>query len=341
MGYMRILVATFYQYYGNPKGIEPQFYYLYRVPEKMGFEVDFFDYQTAAKIGLPQMRRLFLNVLRSGKYDAAFIATHQNEFDDGTLSEAKAHTATFGWNSDDEWRWEDYSSRYVNAYSFMVTNSPAVYAAQKASHPNLLHAQWACTGIWDGRTTPKTIDFSFVGQVYGSRLEQISLLRAKCALQAFGKGSGRVVPASEPKSGFKEFAKRQLKPIVAHIAPEWVDDTISFDEVNALWNRTRISFTPLDSSTGGVRQIKSRVFDMGLSGTLMLAHRAPHLDRYYEPDKEYVPFESMEECVEKANYFLGHDSERRRIAEAYAQRTLREHMWEQRIRQVLKAASLL
>lgn len=336
---MKILVATYYHYYNNPKGVEPQFYYLCRVPEKMGFEVDFFDYGTAWVVGRCQMRRMFINLIRTGRYDAVFIATHDDEFGHETLVEARKHTAVFGWNSDDEWRWEKYSSRYVAAYTFMVTNSPAVYAAQKGTHPNLLHAQWGCTGFWDGRATHKTIDFSFAGQIYGSRLEQINFLRTKCALKAFGKGSGRVSPAGQ-RQGFKETVKSKLKPLIARIAPEWFDDTISFEEVNALWNRSRISFTPLDSSGGGVRQIKSRVFDMGLSGTLMLAHRAPYLDTYYEPGKEYVLFESMEECVEKANYYLRHEPERRRIAEAYAKRTLNEHMWEQRIRQVLKAASL-
>jgi glycosyl transferase family 1 len=336
---MRILVCTFFYYYNNPRGIEPQFYYLYRVPEKMGFDVEFFDYQTAAKIGLPMMRRLFLNLLRGGQYDAVFIATHRDEFDHETLAEARKHAVIFAWNSDDEWRWDDYSSRYVEAYSFMVTNSPAVYAAHKSKHPNLLYAQWACTGFWDGRSERKTIAFSFVGQVYGQRAEQIKLLAANCGLHAYGKGTQRVAPIGSGK-GWAAFLKGRLKPVATRLFPELADDTLSFEEVNTLWNRTRVSFTPLDSSTGQVRQIKSRVFDMGLSGTLMLAHRAPHLDTYYEPDNEYVPFDSMEECIDKAKYYLQHESERQKISDAYAKRTLREHMWEHRITHVLKAAGL-
>jgi spore maturation protein CgeB len=128
---------------------------------------------------------------------------------------------------------------------------------------------------------------------------------------------------------------------VARLFPEMADDTIPFEQVNGLWNRTRVSFTPLDSSAGGVRQIKSRVFDMGLSGTLMLAHRAPFLDTYYEPDREYVAFDTMEECLEKARFYLRNEAARRTIAEAYAKRTLQEHLWEDRIRRVLKEAGVV
>jgi spore maturation protein CgeB len=116
--------------------------------------------------------------------------------------------------------------------------------------------------------------------------------------------------------------------------------TINFDAVNKLWNRSKISFTPLDSSSGNVLQIKSRIFDQGLSGTLMLAHRAPTLDDYYEPGKEYVPFGCIEECADKARFYLRNEASRRKIAEAYAARTRSEHLWSHRIQNVLRDAGL-
>jgi hypothetical protein len=337
---VNILTATLYRYYNSPNGIEPQFYYLYRVPEKMGYEVDYFDYETATRISIENMRRVFLKLVRGGKYDAVFVATHQDEFDTETLAEASKYSAVFGWNSDDEWRWEDYSSRYVHAYTYMVTNSPIVFAAHKQRHPNLLYAQWACTGLWDGRIVRKDIDFSFVGQVYGTRREQIKLLSQRADLKAFGRGTGYMGAELTGRS-WKATVRSRLKPWAARLFPEWADDTLSFEQVNAFWNRSRISFTPLDSSSGSVRQIKSRVFDMGLSGTLMLGHRAPGLDCLYEPGVEYVPFETLEECVEKAKFYLRNETARHKIAEAYAQRTLREHLWEHRIRHVLREAGLL
>jgi hypothetical protein len=336
---MRILTVTFYRYYNGAAGIEPQFYYLYRVPASMGFEVDFFDYQTAATIGLEHMRRQFLCLLRGGGYDAVFVATHRDEFDAATLREARRHSVIFGWNSDDEWRWEDYSRHYVNEYSFMVTNSPTVVARHGKEHRNLLHAQWACTGFWNGLDAAKNLDFTFVGQVYGSRAAQIQELAGRAELRAFGRGTGRLAPAPSGLTWKRRMAYG-LRCALGRLDQASVDDTINFEDVNTLWNRSRISFTPLDSSQGGVRQIKSRVFDMGLSGTLMLAHRSPHLDSYYEPDKEYVYFDTVDECVEKARFYLRNEASRRKIAVAYAARTRAEHMWEHRIQRVLTDAGL-
>lgn len=338
---MKLLVCTSYYYYGNPRGIEPQFYYLCKVPESLGYTVDFFAYRHAARIDVEQTRRVFLSIVRGGKYDAVFVATHRDEFDQETLAKAKKFCPIIAWNSDDEWRWDNHSKERVGWYTYMVTNSPEVYENNKGSFPNLLHAQWACTGFWDGRKTKKDIDFSFVGQVYGSRAQQIRWLSRHTGLQAFGRGAGNY-PLQETNL-FRSIAKRTLLRMISYVSPGIAEDlsTITFERVNMLWNRSKISFTPLDSSEGNVRQIKSRVFDMGLSGTLMLAQHAPHLDRYYEPGKEYVPFENLEDCAEKARFYLKNERARRKIAEAYAERTEADHLWKYRIQHILKEVGIL
>jgi hypothetical protein len=337
---MKLLICCSYYYYGNVRGLDPQFYYLYKVPERLGYEVDFFDYFTAAKIGLEQMRRLFLALVRGKRYDAVFIATHQDEFDQETLAEAGRSCPMIAWNSDDEWRWDDYSRSRVGWYTFMVTNSPAIYANNQPLFPNLLHAQWACAGLWDGRATRKDIDFSFIGQLYGKRIQQIRWLSRHARLQVFGANTGRI-PIEDRGRLFRIKRTMQyaiLRSILPGVARSL--STIEFEQINSLWNRSKISFTPLDSSQGGVRQIKGRVFDMGLSGTLMLAQRAPYLDTYYEPEREYVPFETLEECVEKVKFYLRNEAARSKIAAAYVKRTEADHLWSHRIQSVLRDAGI-
>jgi hypothetical protein len=340
---MKLLVCCSYYYYGNVRGIEPQYYYLYKVPETLGYQVDFFDYYTAVAIGVDQMRRLVLSIVRGGRYDAVFVTTHKDEFDQVTLAEMGRSCPVIAWNSDDEWRWEDYSKPRAGWYTYMVTNSPEVYANNRLAIPNLLHAQWACTGFWDGQATPKDIDFSFVGRVYGARLQQTRWLARHARLRAFGAGTGTVVLNAQPTQGWRSQLQRSIqRAVLRTFLPGLASNlsTISFEQVNQLWNRSKISFTPLDSSQGGVRQIKSRVFDMGRSGTLMLAHRAPYLDTYYEPEREYVPFETLDECVEKVKFYLQNEAARSKIAAAYAQRTEAEHLWSHRIQSVLRDAGI-
>jgi spore maturation protein CgeB len=85
-----------------------------------------------------------------------------------------------------------------------------------------------------------------------------------------------------------------------------------------------------------ILQIKSRTFEMGLSGTLMLCKQSPNLEQYYEPGKEFVAFDDLEDCVEKAKYYLAHETERARIAKAYHDRTRAEHTWQNRFRQIFR-----
>jgi glycosyl transferase family 1 len=330
---MKILVCSFYYYYGKTSVVEPQFYYLYKVPQTMGHEVDFFDYPTATKIDLHQMRRSFLAQVKGGNYDAVFIATFKDEFDHETLAQAKKYSTIIAWNSDDEWRWDNYSKERVGWYTFMITNSPSIYEDNKDKYTNLLHAQWACTGFWTGIDTKKDIDFSFAGQVYGIREKEIKYLAGKANLKAYGPGTGNFY-FNKNYNSFKTKVKNLfLRPVV----PE----TVSFENINKIWNRTKISFTSLESSTSEVLQIKSRVFDMGLSGTVMLAPRTPYLDTYYEPNKEYIPFDNLADCVDKVKYYLKNETERSNIARAYTQRTKKEHMWKYRIHKILKETGLL
>jgi hypothetical protein len=337
---LRILAATIYEYYGQPNTIEPQYYYLCRVPAEMGHEVEHFDFRRiATDEGNEAMRRQFLDRLRAGRYDAAFVTTFEDEFDHETLQEAKGLTNTFAWNSDDEWRWDSYSSKYVDDYTFMVTNAPSVHEANKERHPNLLLYQWACTGFWNGMDTPKDIDFSFAGQVYGKRQRQIAYLSLRSGMQAWGFRSGRRWSSGQSVRRHNGPLARAAGAVRVY-RPLLGKDVLRFEAINEIWNRTKVSFTPLDSSTGDTRQIKSRVFDMGLSGTLMLAHRAPHLDSYYEPEREYVPFETIAEAAEKARFYAKNEQARRKIALAYAERTRKEHMWSHRIDDVLTQAGL-
>jgi hypothetical protein len=54
--------------------------------------------------------------------------------------------------------------------------------------------------------------------------------------------------------------------------------------------------------------VKGRVFEMGLSGTMMLTQRSPDIERFYEPGKEFVAYESIEDCAEKAKFYLRNET---------------------------------
>ncbi len=116
---------------------------------------------------------------------------------------------------------------------------------------------------------------------------------------------------------------------------------LHFDAVNEIWNRSRISYTPMEASASAdILQIKSRTFEQGLSGRLRVCRQSPSLELYYEPGKEFVPFGDLDDCVEKVTFYLRHETERARIARAYHDRTRAEHMWTHRFQKMFEDIGL-
>lgn len=324
---MKILSCCPRGYYASRESTSYEFDSFVTCLRQMGHRVHHFDHMDLAAQGREEMNDFFLSIVRGGGYDLVFIQTHQDEFLPEVLDEARAVTPVLGFHCDDDWRWQDYSSKWAPHFTWAVTTYRHILEVNAQAFPNLRLTQWGCTGLHDGGRVEKDIPISFVGKSYGARVAQIDRLRREVGLDAYGR---KVRPPMTPRLRAQKLAARLT-------GMDWkLPDRLLPDQaaVNGIWNRSRISFTPLDASTGECVQIKARVFDMGLSGTLMLATRTPQLDEFYEPGTEYVAFESMDECVEKARHFLANEPERRRIADAYRKRTEGEHLWEHRFRKL-------
>jgi spore maturation protein CgeB len=85
-----------------------------------------------------------------------------------------------------------------------------------------------------------------------------------------------------------------------------------------------------------------RTFEIPACGAFMLAERTDEHLEFFEEDKEAGYFGSNEELLEKTQYYLKHDAERQRMAEA-AQTRLRQghHTYRDRLLTILEAASSL
>ena len=60
--------------------------------------------------------------------------------------------------------------------------------------------------------------------------------------------------------------------------------------------------------------IPLRVLDIMACGGFVLTNRQPEIVEYFRDGREVVTFGSMEECLDKIDYYLEHDEERRMIA---------------------------
>ncbi len=77
-----------------------------------------------------------------------------------------------------------------------------------------------------------------------------------------------------------------------------------------------------------------RLFETTGVGACLLTDWKENLSELFEPDKEVLTYRSAEECVEKVNYILEHEDERRSIAAAGQLRTLREHTFDDRVARI-------
>lgn len=329
---MRILACIPYHYYDTP-GLTLSYFYTAGVLRQMGHTVHVFEFIEQAAANKDGMNDFFLNCVARGGYDVVFVETSKDEFYPDVLEQAKQTTPTVAWNSDDDWRWDSYSKLWAPHFTWMVTTYPHVYEANRRVAPNLLLNQWGCTGLFDGGRVKKDIPASFVGLLYGERARLLSEVGRSVRLEIH-TSSARVDAATLAR------IRRRLARTVAGQPLEPARERLDYGHVNDIWNRSMVSVTPLKGSVGGGYQVKGRVFEMGLSGTVMVCNAVEALHRYYEPGVEYVEFSSAEECSERIRYLLRNDSEREGMAQAYRRRTLAEHMWEHRWRSLFDTIGL-
>lgn len=84
------------------------------------------------------------------------------------------------------------------------------------------------------------------------------------------------------------------------------------------------------------RGLNMRAFELAGCGVFQLLQRVPGVCEFFEEGKEIVCFDTAEEMLDKIDYYLSHDAERERIAQAGRERALRDHTWAQRVERMVK-----
>lgn len=86
--------------------------------------------------------------------------------------------------------------------------------------------------------------------------------------------------------------------------------------------------------------INMRVFETLGTGSFLLTNDIPTLHELFTDGVHLVTYSSMDDMVEKAKYYLSHDDERERIANAGYEEVMARHTFRNRVEQVLQATGL-
>lgn len=79
-----------------------------------------------------------------------------------------------------------------------------------------------------------------------------------------------------------------------------------------------------------------RMFDVTGAGTLLITDSKPNMGEFFEADKEVVTYKGGADLIRKTRYYLSHTAQREKIARAGQKRTLREHTYAARMKELDK-----
>jgi len=169
---------------------------------------------------------------------------------------------------------------------------PALFFPE-ASDPDIFHPM---------PELPKLHDVCFVGSRYGIREKIVTGLR-KSGVQVAAYGAG------------------------------WEGGRLDTQDVPRLFAQSKIV---LGVGTIGYCEdfyaLKMRDFDGPMSGSCYVTHDNPDLRLVYKVGEEVVTYRSLGDCVEKVRWYLSHEDERQRVAQAGRERALTSHTWEKRFK---------
>ena len=300
--------------------------------------------------GVYVMNKDLLLIVKKEHFDLCFFVLFNNEIFKETLFEIKeqSNAITFNWFCDDHWRFHNFSKYYAPLFHWVsTTDSDAMIKYKRAGFTNVIKTQWGCNqDLYRKYALEKQYEVLFIGQPYGNRKKIISKMKRnglKVECFGFGWPNGRlwgeamVQKFSEGKininfarsSGYvsiknilKIFFYKDKKKFRIHPILTWRDEMKSFID------------------TLNTRQIKTRNFEVTGSGGFLLTDDADNLEDYFIDGKEIVIFKSIDDLIEKANYYLVHDKERESIALAGLERTIRDHTYQKRFRALFNAMNL-
>jgi hypothetical protein len=167
----------------------------------------------------------------------------------------------------------------------------------------------------------RSVDVSFVGSIspaHAARTRMLEHLARSTDIAIWGGGVDQLDPAS---------------PIVArHRGEAWGRQMFS------VLGSSKITINNHISIAGDFAN-NMRLFEATGMGTLLITDRKSNIAEIFVPGEEVVCYDSAEECVELIRYYLQNEAERERIARAGQHRTLTEHNYDIRTKEIVALIS--
>ena len=295
--------------------------------ERLGHEVVPFYYDDFLK-RTDELQSTLLKKADEVNPDLIFFILFQEQFKIETLKKLKKRYTTFNWFGDDSWRFDNFTSKYANAFTFCSTSDKfSLPKYKKIGQTNVMMGQWAVINTEPPKSLDVDYEFdvSFVGGFNYAREWFLKTLQNRgIKVSAFGNG--------------------------------WPNGAVSLERMNEIFLKSKINLNLSNSKSFDIRyvfshpirlahtlktrknatQMKARHFEINYNGGFQLSDFSAGLDDYLVIGKEVVCYRDVDEATMLIKYYLECAEEREVIKRAGLERAVSEHTYEHRLREILK-----
>ncbi|GEM_PF-707748 len=319
----RILVVILKDDYGDPKrGPSYEYNYFFKTLSDIAQDVRLFDFGPYLQ-NTDQLQTDILRAAEEYNPDLIFFTLYQDQFSFKTLDKLKGKYLTLNWFCDDQWRFDDFSSRYCHHFSYVVTTDPfALQKYERVGYRNAILSQWATREYrpnFDVNRVEYLYDVTFVGGINPFREWFVSQLQKRgVAIQAFGSG--------------------------------WPNGRISYDQMNDIFQQSRINLNISNSKNFDLRfvtsswknfqsfrstpknkeQMKGRHFEIPAFGGFQLSNYVEFLEDHFVIGEEIAVYNTIDDLIDKIRYYLNDEELRRGLTVAGYERARTEHLYSHR-----------
>ena len=249
------------------------------------------------------------DIRHQGSYDAAFFMPYQEppiwlrDVCDGPI---------ICWIPDDSWRF-DFTRQLIDSRScdwFITTYEPALSWYDSLDWKQVIYSTYGCRpDLWRVKTYKEPSPTAgFCGFLHGERLNRLQAIANAGAI-----------------------------PIDVH---DCRSELLSLQDFHSFIQRHVFNLVLTEASARGPRQMKGRMFEPQIHGSVLVTEPAEGLDRWFTPGEDCVVFTTPAEAQAKMQALLSRPQMLEAMADLAFNRAVRNHTYQHRFRQIFETIGL-
>jgi len=301
---------------------------------KLGYEVDTLFYEDYSREDL-QQKIIEKSIIVQP--DMIFFILQQEQVDVVTLQTLKGKGFfTVNFFGDDQWRFDNWSSRFAAHFSACITTDKfSIDKYKEIGQNNIIRSQWASLeSNIDIVNVNYKYDVTFIGGMNRTRKWFIDeLIKRGIHIECFGGGwtNGRVT--------YEEMEEIFLSSKINLN----LSNSTNYD-IRYIFSSPRAFLSTMRSCISGGKnssQTKARNFEIPVQGGFQLTDYVPSLEDYFEIGKELVCYGNIDEAEVLIKYYLKHEKERESIKSEGIRKARENHTFQHRIVDYMKELEMI